>query len=154
MLSNELQCRGAVRIMTSARIGSAGPLGDREYGRRGAVTITKRELVIRVAEKSSMTQSDVARIIDETFESLARNLGQGLRWELRDFGVLEVKTRASRMGRNPRTGERVPVPARQAVTFRPGKEMRDAVSKHTPMAPPTSAGPPPTEETGAAGDPG
>lgn len=92
------------------------------------MTITKRELVIRVAAKLGMTQGDVARIIDETFEGLARGLGQGHRWELRDFGVFEVKTRASRIGRNPRTGDQVPVAARKIVTFRPGKDMRDMVS--------------------------
>ncbi len=75
-----------------------------------------------------MTQSDVARIVDETFESLGRRLGDGKRWELRDFGVFEVKIRASRIGRNPRTGDQVPVAARRVVAFRPGKEMREQVS--------------------------
>ncbi len=92
------------------------------------MTMTKRELVIRVASKLGMTQSDVAKIVDETFESIARNLGEGKRWELRDFGVFEVKTRASRIGRNPRTGDQVPVAARRVVTFRPGKQMREGVS--------------------------
>jgi len=92
------------------------------------VTVTKRELVIRVANALGMTQSDVAKIVDGMFASLAQTLGKGQRWELRDFGVLEVKTRASRIGRNPRTGDQVPVPARSVVTFRPGKEMREAVA--------------------------
>lgn len=98
------------------------------------MTITKRELVIRVATKLGMTQSDVARIIDETFECLAGRLGEGHRWELRDFGVFEVKTRASRIGRNPRTGDQVPVSARRVVTFRPGKEMRERVSGGVPKS--------------------
>jgi nucleoid DNA-binding protein len=80
------------------------------------VTMTKRELVIRVANKLGMTQSDVAKIIE------------GHRWELRDFGVFEVKTRASRIGRNPRTGDQVPVPERKVVTYRPGKKMKDMIT--------------------------
>lgn len=93
------------------------------------MTVTKRELVIRVASTLGMTQNEVASIIDAAFDHLAASLAHGERWELRDFGVFEVKTRASRIGRNPRTGAQVPVPARRVVTFRPGKEMREIVSK-------------------------
>jgi len=92
------------------------------------VTMTKRELVIRVANKLGMTQSDVARIIEGTFDAISESLAQGERWELRDFGVFEVKVRASRIGRNPRTGDQVPVPERRVVTFRPGKKMKEEVS--------------------------
>lgn len=91
------------------------------------MTMTKRELVIAVANKLGMTQSDVARIIEGTFETISESLAEGHRWELRDFGVFEVKTRASRIGRNPRTGDQVPVPERRVVTFRPGKRMKEEV---------------------------
>ncbi|HOF42186.1 MAG TPA: HU family DNA-binding protein, partial [Candidatus Hydrogenedentes bacterium] len=74
------------------------------------MTKTKRELVIDVANKLGITQSTVARIIEGAFEAISLALAEGERWELRDFGVFEVKTRASRIGRNPRTGEQVPVP--------------------------------------------
>lgn len=100
-------------------------------GRRGrdkAVTMTKRELVIRVANKLGMTQSDVAKVIEGTFDTISDALAEGKRWELRDFGVFEVKTRASRIGRNPRTGDKVPVPERKVVTFRPGKRMKEVVA--------------------------
>lgn len=89
--------------------------------------MTKRELVIRVANTLGMTQSDVARIIEGAFDTISRTLADGERWELRDFGVFEVKTRASRIGRNPRTGHQVPVPERRVVTFRPGKKMKELV---------------------------
>jgi len=92
------------------------------------VTMTKRELVIQVANRLGMTQSDVAKIIEGTFETISKSLAAGNRWELRDFGVFEVKTRASRIGRNPRTGDQVPVPERLVVTFRPGKKMKEAVA--------------------------
>lgn len=90
--------------------------------------MTKRELVIRVANTLGMTQSDVARVVEGAFEAISRALAEGERWELRDFGVFEVKTRASRLGRNPRTGDQVPVPERRVVTFRPGKKMKEQVS--------------------------
>lgn len=120
------------------------------------MTVTKRELVIQVANKLGMTQSDVASIVDETFDALARNLAAGNRWELRDFGVFEVKTRASRIGRNPRTGDQVPVPERRVATFRPGKEMRERVAgKAAPSPPPSGAQPaPPVEPSSQEGDAG
>ncbi len=93
------------------------------------MTMTKRELVIQVANKLGMTQSDVARIVEGAFDAISKSLAEGQRWELRDFGVFEVKVRASRIGRNPRTGEQVPVPERRVVTFRPGKQMKELVAK-------------------------
>ncbi|HDP34634.1 MAG TPA: integration host factor subunit beta [Candidatus Hydrogenedentes bacterium] len=97
------------------------------------MTMTKRELVIKVANRLGMTQNDVARIIEGAFETIAESLAEGHRWELRDFGVFEVKTRASRIGRNPRTGDQVPVPRRRVVTFRPGKKMKEEVGKGKPL---------------------
>lgn len=92
------------------------------------MTMTKRELVIRVANMLGMTQSDVAKIIEGTFDTISQTLAEGQRWELRDFGVFEVKTRAARIGRNPRTGDQVPVPERRVVTFRPGKKMKELIA--------------------------
>lgn len=111
------------------------------------MTMTKRELVIRVANKLGITQSTVAKIIEGTFDTISQTLAEGKRWELRDFGVFEVKTRASRIGRNPRTGEQVPVPERKVVTFRPGKKMKKLVSRAEPAEPisqPHQPGPGPT----------
>ena len=110
------------------------------------MTMTKRELVIQVANQLGMTQSDVAKVIEGTFETISGALAEGKRWELRDFGVFEVKTRASRIGRNPRTGDQVPVPERRVVTFRPGKKMKELVSgevSSSTEAAPSSQEPPP-----------
>lgn len=102
------------------------------------MTMTKRELVIRVANKLGMTQSDVSNIIEGAFDMISKTLAEGKRWELRDFGVFRVKSRASRVGRNPRTGDQVPVPERRVVTFRPGKKMKEMLTT------PNSAGAAPT----------
>ena len=102
------------------------------------MTMTKRELVIRVANKLGMTQSDVGKIVEGALETISHCLAEGNRWELRDFGVFEVKTRVSRVGRNPRTGEQVPVPERKVVTYRPGKKMKELICNSPP---PDTSGP-------------
>lgn len=100
------------------------------------MTMTKRELILRVAGKLGLPQNDVAQIVEGVFEAITKALAEGMRWELRDFGVFEVKTRAARIGRNPRTGDQVPVPERRVVTFRPGKMMKQLISKGEPPAQP------------------
>ncbi len=95
------------------------------------MTMTKRELVTEVANKLGMTQNEVTDIIEGAFEVIAQGLAEGERWELRDFGIFEVKVRAARQGRNPRTGEVVPVPERRVVTFKPGKKMKERVARAT-----------------------
>jgi len=105
------------------------------------VTMTKRELVIRVANQLGMTQSDVAKIIEGALDMVSRSLAEGHRWELRDFGVFEVKKRASRIGRNPRTGDQVPVPERKVVTYRSGKRMKEIISGDVATSQPSAASP-------------
>ena len=117
------------------------------------MTMTKRELVIRVASKLGMTQSDVAKIIEATFDTISNTLAEGKRWELRDFGVFEVKTRASRIGRNPRTGDQVPVPERRVVAFRPGKKMKELVAGTSAAAQPAPAQPQPAPTPQPAPEP-
>ncbi len=98
------------------------------------MTLTKRELIMKVADKLDMTQNDVARVVERSFAVISQALAEGERWELRDFGVFEVKYRASRLGRNPRTGDQVPVPERRVVTFRPGKKMKEYIANEVPPA--------------------
>jgi nucleoid DNA-binding protein len=90
--------------------------------------MTKRDLVILVADKLGVKQSDMSRIIGDSFEIITKALSEGDRLEFRDFGVFEVKNRASRIGRNPRTGESVPVSERRVVAFYLGKRMKMMVT--------------------------
>ena len=92
------------------------------------MSLTKRDLIIHLAETLGMQQNDVAKIVDTTLATIADSLAEGKRWELRDFGVFEVKTRQPRKGRNPRTGEEATVPKRKIVAFRAGKRMREQIS--------------------------
>ena len=95
--------------------------------------MTKRDLVIRISEKTGLTQQQVLDIIQQTLDHISSELASGRKIELRNFGVFEVKVRKARVGRNPNEPETdVPIPARAVDKFKAGKEMREAVIKLTP----------------------
>ena len=89
--------------------------------------MTKKEIVKTISEAIGMTQLKTKEIVQKTFDAIVETLVEERRIELRNFGVFEVKERAARKARNPRTGERVDVPAKMVVTFKPGKEMEERV---------------------------
>lgn len=91
--------------------------------------MTKRELVIEVAEKLNYTQNEVSDVIQAALDSITESLAQGDRLEVRNFGVFEVKTRDSRVGRNPRTGEEVPIASKRVASFKPGKALKQLVQE-------------------------
>lgn len=89
----------------------------------------KSELIQRLAEENPhLYQRDVERIVSTLFEEIAAALTRGDRVELRGFGAFSVKQREARMGRNPRTGEAVPVPEKRVPFFKTGKELRDRMN--------------------------
>ena len=95
--------------------------------------MTKRDLVVKIANETGMIQSDVANIVQRTLDSIAGELIAGNDIELRNFGVFEIKVRKSRKGRNPNQPENeVVIPERAVVKFRAGKELKDAVEKLNP----------------------
>lgn len=89
--------------------------------------MTKKEIVKAISEELGLTQLKTKEIVQKTFDAIIETLVTDRRIELRNFGVFEVKERAARKARNPRTGERVDVPAKFVVTFKPGKEMEEKV---------------------------
>ncbi|MFO0870999.1 MAG: HU family DNA-binding protein [Pirellulales bacterium] len=89
--------------------------------------MTKKEIVKTISEKIGMTQLKTKEIVQNTFQAIVDTLVEERRIELRNFGVFEVKKRAARKARNPRTGDRVDVPQKFVVTFKPGKEMEERV---------------------------
>lgn len=91
--------------------------------------MTKKEIVRTIAEEIGLTQLQTKEIVQKTFDAIVDALVAEHRIELRNFGVFEVKRRASRKARNPRTGEKVLVPAKYVVTFTPGKEMDERVKE-------------------------
>ena len=84
----------------------------------------KRDIVLKISQESGIKQVVVKEVVQRVFDSLLEALRDGKRIELRKFGVFQVKTRKKRIGRNPKTGEVVPVPERQTVVFKPGLEMK------------------------------
>lgn len=89
--------------------------------------MTKKEIVKTISEECGLTQLKTKEIVQKTFEAIIDTLVSETRIELRNFGVFEVKKRAARKARNPRSGERVDVPEKFVVTFKPGKEMEERV---------------------------
>jgi len=89
--------------------------------------VTKKEIVKTISEEIGLTQLKTKEIVQKTFNAIIDTLVEDGRIELRNFGVFEVKKRAARKARNPRTGDRVDVPEKYVVTFKPGKEMEEKV---------------------------
>ena len=85
--------------------------------------MTKKEIVKTISEEIGLTQLKTKEIVQKTFDAIIEALVAERRIELRNFGVFEVKKRAARKARNPRTGDKVNVPEKFVVTFKPGKEM-------------------------------
>jgi nucleoid DNA-binding protein len=89
--------------------------------------VTKKEIVKTISEECNLTQLVTKKVVQMTFEAIIETLVSEGRIELRNFGVFEVKKRAARKARNPRSGEKVFVPEKFVVTFKPGKEMEEQV---------------------------
>ena len=88
----------------------------------------KVELVEVVAEKAGLTKADATRAIDATFEAITEALSKGDKVPLVGFGTFSVSKRAAREGRNPRTGDKVQIAARNAVSFKAGSALKDSVN--------------------------
>jgi len=92
--------------------------------------MTKRELVVRIAEETGLSQQQVFAVVQKTLDYITESLEKGENIEFRDFGVFEIKTRKPRIGRNPNKPENtVVIPERRVVKFKPGKEMKARVLK-------------------------
>ncbi|WP_166820865.1 HU family DNA-binding protein [Thalassoroseus pseudoceratinae] len=89
--------------------------------------MTKKEIVKAISEELNLPQLKTKEIVQKTFDAIIDTLVRESRIELRNFGVFEVKKRAARKARNPRTGDPVEVAEKYVVTFKPGKEMEERV---------------------------
>lgn len=90
-------------------------------------TVTKRELVQRIAEKTGVQQISAKEVIQSFLDEIINELAQGNRLEFRDFGVFEPKNKAQRVARNPRTGAKVSVPEKTTVKFKVGRLMKKKI---------------------------
>ncbi len=88
-------------------------------------TVTKKELIDRIAERTQAKRVSVKRIIQAFLDEITAELCKNNRLEFRDFGVFETRTRVARIAQNPKTLERVEVPAKRTVKFKMGRLMRE-----------------------------
>ena len=113
--------------------------------------MTKAELIEDVARAVEMSRKDSEIIVETIFESIVKSLRAGDKVEIRGFGSFRTRQRKARIGRNPKTGVRVEVPAKKIPYFNPSKELKDLVNSGAaaamPPAPPVA---PPTEPSGPA----
>lgn len=91
--------------------------------------VNKSELITSMAEKSELTKKDTEKVLKAFIESVEEALTKGDKVQLVGFGTFEVKSRAARVGRNPRTREEIQIPASKAPVFKPGKDLKDLVNK-------------------------
>lgn len=89
--------------------------------------MTKKDIILKVSDEINLKQIDVKKVVQKTFDTIVEALARGEKIELRNFGVFKIKQRRSRTGRNPRTGQTVPVPPKKVVVFKPGLEMKKRV---------------------------
>ncbi|BCV20033.1 transcriptional regulator [Moorella sp. Hama-1] len=91
--------------------------------------MNKMDLVASVAEKADLTKKDAERVVSAVLASIEEALAQGEKVQLVGFGTFEIKERAARVGRNPRTGEEIQIAATRAPVFKAGKALKDAVAR-------------------------
>jgi nucleoid DNA-binding protein len=89
--------------------------------------MTKKDIVLKITDITGIKQVYVKTIVQKTFDMIIESLVRAEKVELRNFGVFKIKERKARFGRNPRTGESVPVPPRKVVVFKPGLEMKQKI---------------------------
>jgi integration host factor subunit beta len=99
-----------------------------EFGGKPGV-MTKAELVDEVARTIQVTKKQAETIVNVVFDSIVDSLRNGEKIELRGFGSFRLRSRKSRTGRNPKTGEKVEVPSKKIPYFKPGKELKELINR-------------------------
>src|ERR1022692_4601875 len=108
--------------------------------------MTKADLIDEVSRLAELTRKDSEVIVETIFESVVRSLRAGDKIEIRGFGSFRTRQRKSRVGRNPKTGDRVDVPAKKIPFFKPSKELKDMVNASVDPHPRVQAAPEGTPE--------
>ena len=101
--------------------------------------MTKAELVEDVADAAELTKKDAERLVEIVFESIIETLNHGEKIELRGFGSFRIRQRRSRQGRNPKTGDKVDVPAKRIPYFKPGKELKELINSSAQSSEPAAS---------------
>ena len=97
----------------------------------GELRMTKAELVEKVSAQINLTKKQTEVVVNTVFQSITDSLSDGKKVELRGFGSFRIRERNARVGRNPKSGAQVDVPAKRVPFFKAGKELRELVDKNT-----------------------
>jgi len=111
------------------------------------LTLTKADLIEEVLRITELPRKESESIVETIFDSIIESIQKGDKIEIRGFGSFRTRQRKPRMGRNPKTGERVEVPAKKIPFFKPSKELKDLVNEGGTAGGPTTPAPfaaPPT----------
>lgn len=114
---------------------------DLDAGDEKAGVMTKAELVDEVARVVQLTKKQAETIVNIVFDSIVDSLRSGQKIELRGFGSFRLRSRKSRTGRNPKTGEKVEVPSKKIPYFKPGKELKELINQAIVGGAPSQDGP-------------
>ncbi len=109
--------------------------------------MTKADLIDEVSRLAELTRKDSEVIVETIFEGVVRSLRAGDKIEIRGFGSFRTRQRKPRVGRNPKTGDRVEVPAKKIPFFKPSKELKDMVNTYLEHHPEEAIKAPPSEST-------
>jgi len=109
------------------------------HGRGAGASMTKAELVEEVARISELTKKHSEIIVNTVFDSIIEALRKDEKIELRGFGSFRIRQRRSRQGRNPKTGDKVDVPAKRIPYFKPGKELKELINTAAQSSEPASS---------------
>ncbi len=106
---------------------AATPASAATAAKPKAVTLSTKQLGTELADKQSLTHKQANAILDDIVTLMTKHLKKGTRIRINGLGILQVRKRAARMGRNPATGEAIKIKASKKVSFRPAKELKEAV---------------------------
>jgi len=99
-----------------------------QFQKKGVLTVNKNDLIAEVSTETGLSKGDAARAVDAVFDSITKSLKKGTEVRLVGFGTFVVTKRAASEGRNPRTGEKIKIPASKQPKFKAGKALKDAVN--------------------------
>lgn len=97
------------------------------------MTLTKQDIAKNLMDKLALEKDCAKKFVDTFFEGMRSALAKGDNVKLSSFGNFELRTKSSRPGRNPKTGESIPVSARRVVVFKAGQKLRKRVEKTVPQ---------------------
>jgi integration host factor subunit beta len=108
--------------------------------------MTKADLIDEISRLAELTRKDSEVVVETIFDSIVRSLRAGDKIEIRGFGSFRTRQRKPRIGRNPKTGDRVEVPAKKIPFFKPSKELKDQVNGDSAASAASPAAAPPAAQ--------